>query len=146
MTAPGKAERERQYACPSPARSLGVGESERSAQNHDQPDDESQHRLSLLTRDRADVRVRVELREIGHGGLEARDEEWSEPPQEHLVVARAPLRELRDQLESIGARQRERKRAHHEMKPPAEFLLRQVRKRAAERRLEASDHHGVLLG
>src|SRR5437762_2532833 len=56
------------------------------------------------------------------------------------------MRERGDQLERVGACKREGQRAHHEMQPPDELFLRQLRQRAPKRGLESRDHHGILVG
>jgi hypothetical protein len=63
-----------------------------------------------------------------------------------FVVIGLVGRKLADDLERVRSCQRVGQRAHDEVQPPRQLLARQVRQRAAERVLEARDHHGVLDG
>src|SRR6185437_10781817 len=98
------------------------------------------------------LELALDLREIGKWSFQPREQERCETPEEDFVVRRLvrvdglTRAELGDELQRVGTGERVGERAHDEVQPPRELLLRKLGERARERGLETRDHRRVLFG
>ena len=143
VRAPGHTQRRRGRERPRPAGDIEVREDEES------DDDHNEARSSISMNGSGWLCAASSPSSSsspGSGALSPAMRNGARPAQQHLIVVRIARIERRNQSERIGARQRVRQRAHHEVQAPAQFLFRQMRQRTRECGLEPRDHLRVLLG